>query len=148
MPTNIALAKKSEVDSKATDPHGNGAHGPDFVKSNNFGLSEVLSNGNVDGGAGIFFVGSSATFTDSSSNNQLAISRRGINGQLGSVTTAVDVNSVHADSQLVIPEKTAPNDVKQGFVFDTSENRVVYRYSGNDDDDPQTPTATSTKNTL
>lgn len=148
MPTNIALAKKSEVENKAGDAHGNEAHGPDFVTSSNFGLAEVLSNDNTDGGNGMFFEDSSATFSDSNNNNQVAISHLGINGKLGSSTTSVDVNAVLADSQLVPPETTAPNDVKQGFVFDTSENRIVYRYAGTGDDDPQTATATDTKNTL
>lgn len=149
MPTDIPLAKKSEVESKAADPHGNEAHGPDFVTNANFGLSQVLSNGNVDGGNGMFFEGSSAIFEDSNGNTQLTINQETINGTLGSNMSAAYLNIGAFTDQFVPPEKTSVTDVSEGLVFDKSNNRLVYRYddtTSTSSDAPSEPTLS--KNTL
>jgi len=149
MPTDIPLAKKSEVESKAADPHGNEAHGPDFVTNANFGLSEVLSNGNVDGGNGMFFENSSAVFENSNSDGQVVVSKTGINGTIGSSQTAAYLNIGGFTDQLVPPEKSSTTDVSQGLVFNESNNRLVYRYddtTSTASDAPSEPTLS--KNTL
>jgi len=149
MPTDIPLAKKSEVEGKAADPHGNEAHGPNFITSANFGLSEILSNDNTDGGSGIFFENSGALFQDSNGNTQLSINDSSINGIFGSNPSAVYMNIGGFADQLVPPEKTSVTDVSEGLVFDESNNRLVYRYddtTSTESDAPSEPNVS--KNTL
>jgi len=149
MPTDIPLAKKSEVQSKAADPHGNEAHGPNFVTSANFGLSEILSNENFDGGNSIFFENSSAIFQNSNNNGEVAVNKAGINGLIGPNLTAAYLNVGEFVDQLVPPEKTSPNDVSEGLVFNESNNRLVYRYDDTTSTGSEAPSGPSpSENTL
>lgn len=149
MPTDIPLAKKSEVESKAEDPHGNEAHGPDFVTSADFGLSQVLTNGNADGGSGIFFENSGAVFEDSNGNAQLSLDDKSLNGVFGSSTTAAYLNIGAFTDQFVPPEKTSASDVSEGLVFDKSTNRLVYRYDDTTSTESDAPSEPAfSKNTL
>ncbi len=149
MPTDIPLAKKSEVESKADDPHGNEAHGPDFITSGNFGLAKILSNDNTDGGNAIFFENSAALFQDSNGNTQLSINDSSVNGIFGSNPSAVYMNIGGFADQLVPPEKTSVTDVSEGLVFDESNNRLVYRYDDTTSTESSAPSEPNqSKNTL